>query len=1129
MNDSNKYSSIKLDNSSININTIPVKIKQKKIPIKNLCFLTTFNNSSSNSYRQKKFKSSKVSPENNIINTLNIITQKNSEETIIDKEETFDFINKNFFKKKFSNFINYTNPNVNQKRTINYNNNKINLRKYEKKFEKNGKSLNYSLNKISNVSPRENIKKKIYKSNNNSYHNTIKINKSNNNKNQRINSGKTHIKKFSQKINKNINNIRNNNNTITIFNDFIGNKKEIISKTQINSRKNSVDKKRIQKLFSFKKRNNNYNLIQNTGIYIYNINNVNNSHSKKKEKKISLNKKIISTNISSNNTSINTSNITNSNLKNNNNNNNNNINHILNTSNNRDYKKNNKSINQKLINIALTSPNSNINNINNIINNSKPKSKQKLKIELIKKPTNLKNNFINNTNNNNNNLINNNNKNNNNPKKKTNNNFTINKLQKLNKYKNNSKINSPNHFVIDLKLNENKNIIDQIINNNKNLQTEGNLKSKNNDIINKLLIEFKCDKKTNKNSKNKTNENNQINKKTKLKFSLNNSFKSSKNKNLNNNKNNNNNNKYQKLKTEGNNNNNYEQKDSEETIRLNTQQNLIKRNFKQENPNSYLNISNSSILSTMKDSNYYNRESETLSKYIKEYYESNNKYPETDLKFYKFGRIIGKGAFGKVNLGLNLLTGRIVAIKSFNKQNIISDISKRKILYETNLMRNLHHKSIVKILETFESEKYILIIMEYISGGNLQNFVKKRRKLTEKTAKILFKQIIEGIQYIHSQGIVHRDIKLENILLDLNNNIKICDFGVGKIIKPESILYDQCGTPVYMAPEIIKNIGYKGFPVDIWSSGVALYIMLTGNIPFNRGKIHDLQYNIVNKDINPIEGVSNEAKNLIEGLLNKDPNKRLTAEEILNHPWLNNIDDLDTNGLININKYHLFTNAEMVLLSKTHIDYRKAQKDELNENFTLKNLFTIDNKNNENNKTKSVILAPYNSMLTFYENMENSMNRGILDKSKYSSLDNFNNEISIQNSILKFGGKVKEFNVNYELNNNEEIDNGMLINSKNSECFNEEKNNNNNSKLNIKNNDITESEIKNNCFIKIRNVKDKNGLNHINTTLIINELFVDMVVNLGYNKEYVLKCLENNELNQATTAYYLFSNYQGVK
>ena len=99
----------------------------------------------------------------------------------------------------------------------------------------------------------------------------------------------------------------------------------------------------------------------------------------------------------------------------------------------------------------------------------------------------------------------------------------------------------------------------------------------------------------------------------------------------------------------------------------------------------------------------------------------------------------------------------------------------------------------------------MLIIMEYISGGNLQSFVKKRRKLSEKTAKILFKQIMDGIKYIHSQNIVHRDIKLENILIDLNNNIKICDFGVGKMIKSNILLHDQCGTPVYMAPEIIKN------------------------------------------------------------------------------------------------------------------------------------------------------------------------------------------------------------------------------------------------------------------------------------------------------------------------------------
>ena len=101
-------------------------------------------------------------------------------------------------------------------------------------------------------------------------------------------------------------------------------------------------------------------------------------------------------------------------------------------------------------------------------------------------------------------------------------------------------------------------------------------------------------------------------------------------------------------------------------------------------------------------------------------------------------------------------------------------------------MKELNHKNITKILELFESDNYILIIMEYINGGNLFSFVKKRRKLSEKTAKFLFKQIIEGIEYIHSKNIVHRDIKLENILIDLKNNIKICDFGISKILNDKN-------------------------------------------------------------------------------------------------------------------------------------------------------------------------------------------------------------------------------------------------------------------------------------------------------------------------------------------------------
>ena len=572
------------------------------------------------------------------------------------------------------------------------------------------------------------------------------------------------------------------------------------------------------------------------------------------------------------------------------------------------------------------------------------------------------------------------------------------------------------------------------------------------------------------------------------------------------------------------------------------------------------NNTNTSLLSTMKDSNYYSQESENLSKYIKDYYKSHSSYPKTDISFYKFGRVIGRGAFGKVNIGLNILTGRIVAIKSFNKQNLLNEKAKKKILYETNLMRGLYHPSVTKILETFETDKYMLIIMEYISGGNLQNFVKKRRKLCEKTAKILYRQIIQGIKYIHSKGIVHRDIKLENILLDLNNIVKICDFGVGKLTQKGQKLMDQCGTPVYMAPEIIKGDGYEGFPVDVWSSGVALYIMLSGNIPFNRDKTHDLQSAIMNLPYKKIDDISDNANDLLQNILEKNPNKRLTPDEILEHPWMNEGNDDDGSDynydfeIKNVNKYHLFTNAESILLAKTHIDYRKAPKKDLAENFTIKNLYTIeDKKNNKNIETKSIILAPYNSMITDTEeedeeDEEKSNNKIKKNKDKeksktkletiqdiklkalnyynqstnpYDILDNFNLEIEVKNGIIKFHGKVKECNMNYELNNNGEIDNGMLINSKDDLV------------LNDNNEDQLENYVKNNKSDLSNKENNKSKKSHRPTSPYrqppINPYFVKMVCELGYDEDYIVNSLKKNELNHATTIYYLFSNYENIK
>ena len=578
----------------------------------------------------------------------------------------------------------------------------------------------------------------------------------------------------------------------------------------------------------------------------------------------------------------------------------------------------------------------------------------------------------------------------------------------------------------------------------------------------------------------------------------------------------------------------------------------------------------SSRSSVSYDANYYMKESLKLANYISKYYSKNKKYPNTSLQFYKYGRLIGQGAFGKVNLGLNILTGRIVAVKSFDKNNSeLTGDNMKKILYETDLMKKLNHPNITKILEMFEDEKYFMIIMEYINGGNLFSFVKKRRKLSEKTAKFLFRQIIQGIKYIHEQNIVHRDIKLENLLIDLNNNVKICDFGIGRKIKNKNqLLHDQCGTLMYMAPEILlssKEKGYEPFPVDIWSSGISLYIMLSGTLPFNyknkkneddeeeeeneeeeesfseksKSKKNEednfkLQYSIVYKEPKKIEKISDEARDLLKGLLNKDPKKRLTCEQILNHPWLNNCKEKN----ISAKKFHLFTKAENVMLSKTFIDYRKANYEDLKENFTLSNLENNTGKNKQNSNeenitNKSSILAPYNSIIS----ESDDITQRISIKSN-DSFDDFNNsKIKLENELIAFSKKIKEFNRLYELNNNGEVDNGVLINSKTQSSANlTDRSSSNKSKSDALNINISNSDSlllnENNEDKKNKTNRGKNNSRksldeemerHIKSNNILEQMKL-----MGYNRNYVLDCVKKNELCHASAVYYLMMNYENI-
>ena len=1187
---SNNYNNLKTNNIDNNNNNNNNNIIYNN-PILNNEFINNKLNKNIPNNFQSKIK------DNNIIDNKNYYSNENNnqidnkfdqilkEEKIISNKKKI-MLGKNFMhnlppssrqiilnknKMLINNNINNNNNNIDN----NINNNNFNSNNIKGIEQPSKKINNNHKNKFVNNNNTNNLNNNLINNDNNSLE-EIK----NQNKNTGLNKGllinrkimtATNSPSHSIQINNfNNNNINNNNNNNNISNN--------INNNNIN---NNINNNNISNNINTNNNINSNNINSNNNL----IGNNNNNNLNRYSKKIKNNYQKNNTNNNSNNNS----NI-NNNINGNNTNSNANININININKNESsdityIKPINKDIISSNKNSDKIKKNSKINEKNNILNitssnntdNSRKNTTGKIKKnneKIINK--NKIHNYINNHN-----IIDNDQAQNllfnphHNTLRSTNN--SINKEKSYVDENDNSNKNEKNKGKIINNINNNNKQNKQKINNENSLKNNKNYK--NEEISNLKINSYLYDNDKEKILNKEKNEKNGIKQKDKLKLDkltekiISGKFINKKvnnksignNNNLKNNKNEDTNKYFNKEKIEqlllnkdklleynkklNNNKNNINIKDDGKkplipkvkvkTAKKSTHNRNMEQNFVLNNR------TNTSVLSTMKDSNYYSHECEVLSKFIKDYYKQNSCYPNTDLSFYKYGRIIGRGAFGKVNIGLNILTGRIVAIKSFNKKNIINESSKKKILYETNLMRGLFHPSVTKILETFESEKYMLIIMEYISGGNLQNFVKKRRKLCEKTAKILFRQIIQGIKYIHSRGIAHRDIKLENILLDLNNIIKICDFGVGKLIKPNTILKDQCGTPVYMAPEIIKGEGYHGFPVDIWSAGVALYIMLSGNLPFNKDKEHNLEYSILNNNIKEISDISEDANNLLKNILEKDPNKRFTCNQILEHPWMNtNLNDEENNDydynneIKNVNKYHLFTNAESILLAKTHIDYRNAQKKDLAENFTIKNLYTMDEKNKKNVDTKSAILAPYNSMLTDYDESEDNLNANNSKKNNksknsgknnlYEILDNYNNELEIKNGLIKFHGKVKEFNMNYELNNNEEIDNGMLINSKNElismEKEKDNKDNKDNNEKNIylvKNNNITNK------------IKNSNKRKHRPSSPYrpppINKSFVKMVNELGYDEEYVIKSLEKNELNHATAIYYLFSNYENVK
>ena len=210
-------------------------------------------------------------------------------------------------------------------------------------------------------------------------------------------------------------------------------------------------------------------------------------------------------------------------------------------------------------------------------------------------------------------------------------------------------------------------------------------------------------------------------------------------------------------------------------------------------------------ISNIKVNDSITNEREELIRYNKAYYQKNKEFPPTTLEYYQFIKLIGKGAFGAVTLAIHKLTGKHVAIKSIEKDCLKDEFSRKKVIREITILKKIRHSNIIRLLEVFQSEKHVLIVMEYADKGDLLHYIKSKKKIPEEEAKLIFKQIVYGLAHLHSRNVLHRDIKPDNILLDSEGGIKICDFGVSKVVNKNEYINDQCGTPAYIAPEIITN------------------------------------------------------------------------------------------------------------------------------------------------------------------------------------------------------------------------------------------------------------------------------------------------------------------------------------
>ncbi|XP_022633214.1 CBL-interacting serine/threonine-protein kinase 3 isoform X2 [Vigna radiata var. radiata] len=279
---------------------------------------------------------------------------------------------------------------------------------------------------------------------------------------------------------------------------------------------------------------------------------------------------------------------------------------------------------------------------------------------------------------------------------------------------------------------------------------------------------------------------------------------------------------------------------------------------------------------------------------------------------YEVGRTIGEGTFAKVKFARNSETGEPVALKIIDKEKVLKYMQAEQIQREIATMKLIKHPNVVQLYEinfdsnvadgksdqlcyelnllayVMGSKTKIYIILEFVTGGELFHKILNSGRMSEKEARRYFQQLINAVDYCHSRGVYHRDLKLENLLLDAFGNLKISDFGLSALsqqVRDDGLLHTTCGTPNYVAPEVLKDGGYDGAAADLWSCGVILFVLLAGYLPFDDTNLLNLYKKISAGEFTCPPWLSFSARKLITRILNPNPVTRITISEIMHDEW----------------------------------------------------------------------------------------------------------------------------------------------------------------------------------------------------------------------------------------------------